>query len=44
MTFPDGTPVAEFLLQIHPDGTAAWRWHDEPFEASASQEACHRAS
>jgi hypothetical protein len=34
MTFPDGTPVAEFLLHIHDDGTAGWRWHDEPFERS----------
>jgi hypothetical protein len=31
MTFPDGTPVAEFMLDIYPDGTAGWRWHDEPF-------------
>ncbi|GAA1939900.1 hypothetical protein [Kitasatospora viridis] len=32
MSFPDGTPVAEFLLHVHGDGTAAWRWSDEPFE------------
>ncbi|MEV7416622.1 hypothetical protein [Streptomyces sp. NPDC089919] len=36
MTFPDGSPVAEFMLHIHEDGTAGWRWHDEPFEAAAS--------
>ncbi|MEV5508181.1 hypothetical protein [Streptomyces orinoci] len=30
MTFPDGSPVAEFLLRIRNDGTAAWRWDDEP--------------
>lgn len=34
MTFPDGTPVAEFMLRIHGDGTADWRWHDEPFETA----------
>ncbi len=33
MTFPDGSPVAEFMLYIHDDGTAGWRWHDEPFDA-----------
>ncbi|GGP86919.1 hypothetical protein [Streptomyces melanogenes] len=33
MTFPDGSPVAEFMLHIHGDGTAGWRWDDEPFEA-----------
>ena len=33
MTFPDGGPVAEFMLHIHDDGTAGWRWHDEPFDA-----------
>ncbi|MFI9150443.1 hypothetical protein [Streptomyces sp. NPDC053367] len=33
MTFPDGGHVAEFILHIHDDGTAGWRWHDEPFEA-----------
>ncbi|MFD7019147.1 hypothetical protein [Streptomyces sp. NPDC059928] len=32
MTFPDGSPVAEFMLHIHDDGTASWRWHDEPFD------------
>lgn len=32
MTFPDGSPVAEFMLRIHDDGTAGWRWHDEVFE------------
>lgn len=32
MTFPDGRPVAEFLLHIHADGTAGWRWSDEPFD------------
>ena len=32
MTFPNGSPVAEFLLHIHNDGTAGWRWHDEPFD------------
>lgn len=34
MTFPDGSPVAEFMLYIHDDGTAGWRWFDEPFDAS----------
>jgi hypothetical protein len=24
--------VPEFLLHIHDDGTAGWRWHDEPFD------------
>ncbi|WP_405891447.1 hypothetical protein OG427_39230 [Streptomyces sp. NBC_00133] len=33
LTFPDGGPVAEFMLHIHDDGTAGWRWHDEPFDA-----------
>ncbi|MET7356789.1 hypothetical protein ABZT42_55950, partial [Streptomyces mirabilis] len=33
MTFPDGRPVAEFMLHIHDDGTTGWRWHDEPFDA-----------
>lgn len=33
MTFPGGSPVVEFLLHIHDDGTADWRWHDEPFDA-----------
>ncbi|MFF5446412.1 hypothetical protein [Streptomyces sp. NPDC012888] len=32
MAFPDGSPVAEFLLHVHADGTAGWRWHDEPFD------------
>ncbi|MFF3558424.1 hypothetical protein ACFYXS_00025 [Streptomyces sp. NPDC002574] len=32
MTFPDEEPVAEFLLNVHGDGTAGWRWHDEPFD------------
>ncbi|MET9463982.1 hypothetical protein ABZY44_03990 [Streptomyces sp. NPDC006544] len=32
LTFPDGNPVAEFMLNIHDDGTAGWRWHDEPFD------------
>ena len=32
MTFPDGRVVPEFLLHIHADGTASFRWHDEPFE------------
>ncbi|MDB1086227.1 hypothetical protein PJ985_01385 [Streptomyces sp. ACA25] len=35
MTFPDGSPVAEFMLHIHQDGTAGWRWHDEPFDAES---------
>jgi hypothetical protein len=34
MTFPDGRPVAEFLLRIHDDGTASWRWQAEPFDAA----------
>ncbi|MEU7072110.1 hypothetical protein AB0B30_14610 [Streptomyces narbonensis] len=29
--FPDGNPVAEFMLRIPDDGTAGWRWHDERF-------------
>ncbi|MET8747901.1 hypothetical protein [Streptomyces sp. NPDC004728] len=33
LTFPDGSPVAEFMLHIHNDGTTGWRWHDEPFDA-----------
>lgn len=33
LTFPDGGRVAEFMLYIHDDGTAGWRWHDEPFDA-----------
>lgn len=32
MTFPDGSPVPEFLLHVHGDGTAGWRFHDEPFD------------
>ncbi|MEU1470841.1 hypothetical protein ABZ434_21725 [Streptomyces sp. NPDC005761] len=32
MTFPDGTPVAEFWLHIHDDGTAGWRWQSEPLD------------
>ncbi|MEU6849276.1 hypothetical protein ABZ901_04985 [Actinacidiphila alni] len=31
MTFPDGGRVAEFLLRVYDDGTAGWRWFDEPF-------------
>jgi len=31
MTFPDGSPVAEFWLNVHGDGTSGWRWTDEPF-------------
>ncbi|MER7828299.1 hypothetical protein ABTX85_37785 [Streptomyces sp. NPDC096097] len=34
MTFPDGDPVAEFMLRVHDDGTAGWRWHDEPFDTT----------
>ncbi|HEV3173257.1 MAG TPA: hypothetical protein VGZ32_23115 [Actinocrinis sp.] len=34
MTFPDGGAVAEFMLHIHDDGTAGWRWHDEPFDTA----------
>jgi hypothetical protein len=34
MTFPDGRPVPEFLLHVHADGTAGWRWHDAPFDAA----------
>ncbi|MEU2134576.1 hypothetical protein [Streptomyces sp. NPDC018352] len=33
LTFPDGGPVAEFMLHIYDDGTASWRWHHEPFDA-----------
>ncbi|MFF2327680.1 MULTISPECIES: hypothetical protein [unclassified Streptomyces] len=33
MTFPDGSPVAEFMLHVHDDSTADWRWHDKPFDA-----------
>lgn len=32
MSFPDGAPVAEFMVHLHGDGTASWRWHDESFE------------
>jgi hypothetical protein len=32
MTRLGGVPVAEFMLRINNDGTAAWRWHDEPFD------------
>ncbi|MGW7450153.1 hypothetical protein [Streptomyces sp. NPDC054787] len=32
LTFPDGGPAAEFMLHIHDDATAGWRWHDEPFD------------
>ena len=32
MTFPDGESVAEFWLHVHGDGTAGWRWSDEPFD------------
>lgn len=37
MTFPDGGPVAEFMLHIHGDGTAGWRWHHEPFDTALEQ-------
>ncbi|MET9662389.1 hypothetical protein [Streptomyces sp. NPDC006510] len=33
MSFPDGSPVAEFMLVIYDDGTAGWRFHDERFGA-----------
>ncbi|MFE7466424.1 hypothetical protein ACFU6R_20285 [Streptomyces sp. NPDC057499] len=33
LTFPDGAPVPEFMLNLHADGTAGWRWHHEPFAA-----------
>ena len=32
MTFPSGGLVAEFMLYIHDNVTASWRWHDEPFD------------
>lgn len=32
MTFPDGDPVAEYILDIFSDGTCGWYWTDEPFE------------
>ena len=35
MTFPDANPVPEFVLHIHDDNTASWRWHHEPFTAPA---------
>ena len=38
MTFPDGSPVAEFWLHIQDDGMASWRWHDEPFDTAAGSE------
>jgi hypothetical protein len=31
MAFPDGRPVPEFMLHIHDNGTAGWRWHHELF-------------
>lgn len=31
LEFPDGSAVPEFMLHIHGDGTAGWRWHHEPF-------------
>jgi hypothetical protein len=34
MTYPDGTAVAEFMLHVLDDGTAGWRWADEPFDES----------
>jgi len=34
MTFPDGRPVPEFMLHVHDDDTAGWRWHDQPFDES----------
>jgi hypothetical protein len=37
MTFPDGRPVAEFMVHIHANGTAGWRWHDEPFEVQSRE-------
>ncbi|WP_406447204.1 hypothetical protein OG782_00505 [Streptomyces sp. NBC_00876] len=33
LTFPGGGPVAEFMLHIHDDGTADWRWQDEHVDA-----------
>ncbi|MFB6871522.1 hypothetical protein [Streptomyces sp. NPDC056323] len=33
LAFPDGGPVAQFMLHIYDDGTASWRWHYEPFDA-----------
>lgn len=34
MSFPDGGPVAEFMVHIRGDGTAGRRWHDEPFDTA----------
>lgn len=28
MTYPDGSPVAEYWLRVSGDGTCAWRWSD----------------
>jgi hypothetical protein len=45
LTFPDGSPVAEFWLHIHNDGTADWRWHDAPLDdASPACPACGSAA
>ena len=30
MTYPAGSPVTEFMVNVHGDGTAGWRWQDEP--------------
>ncbi|MER5479667.1 hypothetical protein ABT026_22270 [Streptomyces sp. NPDC002734] len=38
MTYPDGTPVPEFWLRLHGDGTAGRRWHHEPFDTDAPGE------
>jgi hypothetical protein len=38
MTYPDDSPVAEFMLNVHGDGTAGWRWHDEPFDTAGDVE------
>ncbi|WP_405585378.1 hypothetical protein [Streptomyces sp. NBC_01190] len=32
LAFPDGRPVAGFIIRIRDDGTASWRWYDEPFD------------
>jgi hypothetical protein len=37
MTFPNGEQVAEFMLHIHDNGTASWRWHDQPFDAEPEE-------
>jgi hypothetical protein len=37
MAFPDGGLVAEFMVHIHGDGTAGWRWYDAPFETAAGR-------